>query len=85
MSYHVRHSRAGGASACVDGVIAWSTEGLCKVDDAIVRDGLADHWAEILGSGLRQASEDVEVGGGPERQLMKIPITLIGLESANSR
>jgi hypothetical protein len=26
-------------------------------DDAVVRDGLADHWAEILGPGLGQVNE----------------------------
>ena len=39
------------------------------LDDAVVRDGLANHWAEILGPGLGQVNEGVEVGGGPERQL----------------
>jgi hypothetical protein len=32
-------------------------------------DGLAYHWAEILGPGLRQVNEGVEVGGVPERRL----------------
>src|SRR6202034_1248927 len=38
-------------------------------DDAVMRDGLANHWAEILGPGLRQVNEGVEFGGVPERQL----------------
>ena len=39
------------------------------LDDAVVRDGLPDHWAEILGPEIRQVNEGVEVGGVPERQL----------------
>ena len=34
-----------------------------------MRDGLANHWVEILGPGLGEVNEDVEVGGAPERQL----------------
>jgi hypothetical protein len=39
------------------------------LDDAVMGDGLAYHWAEILGPGLRQVNEGVEVGGVPERRL----------------
>jgi len=28
------------------------------LDDAVVRDGLASHWAEMLGVGLEQVNED---------------------------
>jgi hypothetical protein len=31
-------------------------------DDAVVRDGLANHWAEIIGLGLGQVNEGAEVG-----------------------
>ncbi len=33
-------------------------------DNAIVRDGLADHWAEILGPGLGQVNEGAEICAG---------------------
>ena len=32
------------------------------LDDVVVRDGLANHWAEILGLRLGQVNEGVEVG-----------------------
>jgi len=32
------------------------------LDDAVVRDGLPDHWAEILGLEARQVNESVQVG-----------------------
>jgi hypothetical protein len=43
--------------------------GRFRVHNAVVRDGLARHWAEILGPGLGEVNEDVEVGCVPERQL----------------
>ena len=43
--------------------------GRFRVDNAVVRDGPARHWAEILGPGLGEVNEDVEVGGVPGRQL----------------
>jgi hypothetical protein len=33
------------------------------LDDAVVRDGQPNHWAEILGLGLAQVNEGEEVGG----------------------
>jgi hypothetical protein len=33
-----------------------------SLDDAVVRDGLADHWAKILGLEAVQVNEGVEVG-----------------------
>jgi hypothetical protein len=42
-----------------------------------VRDGLADHWAEILGPGLWEVNEGVEVGGVGERPLA---INRVGVE-----
>ena len=41
------------------------------LDDAVVRDGLADHWAEILGPEIGQVNETREVGCLPEAQLAK--------------
>jgi hypothetical protein len=32
------------------------------LDDTVVRDGLANHWAEILGPGLGQVNERGDVG-----------------------
>src|SRR5215510_504725 len=36
-------------------------------DDAVVRDGLADHWAEMLGRGVGQVNEGHEGRGGWRR------------------
>jgi hypothetical protein len=36
-----------------------------------VRDGLADHWDEILGLGVRQVNEGEEVGNGSRRLLLE--------------
>jgi hypothetical protein len=35
-------------------------------EDAVVRNGLRDHWTEILGPGLGQVNENVELGVYPE-------------------
>ena len=32
------------------------------LNDAVMRDRLPDHWAEMLGLGLRQVNESAEVG-----------------------
>ncbi|MGA9543295.1 MAG: hypothetical protein WBQ85_06990, partial [Candidatus Sulfotelmatobacter sp.] len=39
------------------------------LDDVVMRDGLAKHWGEILGPGLGQVNEGVQVEGGSERRL----------------
>ncbi len=41
------------------------------LDDAVVRDSLADHLAEILGLGVGQVNEGQKVSGVPARWLMK--------------
>jgi len=43
------------------------------LDDAVVRDGLADHWAEMLRLEVGQVNESVEVGCVPKDQLAKNP------------
>ena len=43
------------------------------LDDAVVRNGLADHWAEILGPGRGQVNEGVEVACVIKGQLVKNP------------
>ena len=40
-------------------------------DDAVVRNGLPDHWAEILGPGRGQVNEGVEVACVIKGQLVK--------------
>jgi hypothetical protein len=40
-----------------------------------MRNGLPDHWAEILGLGAGQVNEGVVVGYVPQGQLRKIVIT----------
>ena len=40
-------------------------------DDAVMRDGLPNHWAEILSLVLRQVNEGEEVGCGAKCQLVK--------------
>ena len=44
-----------------------------SLDDAIVRDGLPDHWAEMLGLGVRQVNEVEEVGHVLKSRLVKNP------------
>ena len=39
------------------------------LDDAVVRDSLADHLAEILGLGVGQVNEGRQVGVASKRQL----------------
>jgi hypothetical protein len=41
------------------------------LSDALTRDGLADHWAEMLRLEVGQVNESVEVGGVPKGQLAK--------------
>ena len=43
------------------------------LDDAVVRDGLADHWAEILGLQREQVNEGGRVGGVSNRGWCEIP------------
>ena len=40
------------------------------LDDAVMRNGLADHWAEILGLEVGQVNEGEEVADVSERQLL---------------
>jgi len=47
------------------------------LDDAVVRDGLADHWAEILGREAGQVNEGWELGGVSLMSIVaRSPITL---------
>jgi hypothetical protein len=40
------------------------------LDDAVMRDNLANHWAQMLGLEVRQVNEAREVGGPSSRQLI---------------
>jgi len=56
---------------------SFSPSGAKLLSDALTRDGLADHWAEMLRPEVGQVNESVEVGGIPKGQLAKIAIALI--------
>jgi hypothetical protein len=43
------------------------------LDDAVVRDGHADHWDEILGLGLGHVNEGERGWPGPEKSIDAYP------------
>jgi len=48
---------------------SFSPSGAKLLRDALTRDGLADHWVEMLRLEVEQVNESVEVGGVPKAQL----------------
>ena len=51
-------------------------------EDAVMRDGLSDHWAEILGGEVGQVNEVEEDGCGVRQSLGLKPLSFLSLDAA---